>query len=148
MSPNGVSGWQPATMTPGTSGPLWLRDRAGNVSNMIVGAYSNDNGGPIRLEGGFSTYFSFLQHALNAAGSGTLLKLTAAQYSETLLVNTNTTYTIRGGYNSSHSSRTGTTQLNGSLTVQLGTLTVENLDVTGSMTVEGGEVTANAVSIQ
>lgn len=148
MSPNGVSGWQPATTTPGTSGPLWLRDRAGNVSAMIVGALSNDNGGPIRFEGGSSTYYSYLQHALNAAGSGTVLKLTAAQYSEALLANTNTTYTVRGGYNSSHSAITGTTQLNGTLTVQAGTLTMENLEVTGSVTVAGGAVTANSIFIQ
>ena len=146
MSPNGVSGWQPATTTPGTSGPLWLRDRAGNVSAMIVGALSNSNGGPIRMDGG--TYYSFLQHALNAAGSGTVLKLSATQYSETLLANTNTSYTIRGGYDGSHNTVTGTSQLSGDLTVQAGTLAVENLDVTGSVTVVGGAVTANSFSIQ
>lgn len=146
MSSNGVNGWQPATTTPGTGGPLWLRDRAGNVSSMIVGTLSNSNGGPIRMEGG--AYYSFLQHALNAAGSGTVLKLSAAQYSETLLANTNASYTVRGGYDSSHNNVTGTSQLSGNLTVQAGTLTVENLDVTGSVNVAGGAVTTNALSIQ
>jgi len=140
--------WQPATTTPGTGGPVTLRDRAGNMSQPIYGVNWNSNGGPIRVEGGPYPYYSFLQHALNAVGSGTVLKVTAVQYSEALLANTNTTYTVRGGYNSSHSAITGTTQLSGSLTIQTGTLTVENLDVAGSVTVAGGAVTTNAISIQ
>lgn len=147
MSANGVSGWQPATTTPGTGGPLWLRDRAGNTS-IINGVFWNSNGGPIRVEGGPYPYFSYLQHALNAAGSGNVLKLAAAQYLETLLANTNTTYTVRGGYDSSHGSVTGTSRISGSLTVQAGDLTMENLEVTGGMTVSGGVVTTNSLSLQ
>jgi hypothetical protein len=147
MSLNGVNGWQPATTTPGTGGPLWLRDRAGNIT-VINGAYWNTEGGPIRVEGGSYPYYSFVQHAINAAGSGNVFKLKAAQFNETLLATANASYTVRGGYDSSHSSITGTTQLNGSLTVQAGTLTVENLDVAGTMTVESGAVTASAISIR
>jgi hypothetical protein len=148
MSLNGIS-WQPATTTPGTGGPLWLRDKAGNQAMIGSGTLSNSNGGPIRLEGGSSTYYSFVQHALNATGSGALLKINSALYNENLTVNTfSTGFTLRGGYNSGHSSVTGTTQLGGSLTVQAGTLTVENLDVAGTVTLNGGTVTASALSIQ
>lgn len=145
MSLNGFSGWQPATMTPGTSGPLWLRDRAGNVSSPVSGEVWNATGGPIRVDGGL--YYSSLQHAFTAAASGNIIKLTTTPHSENLVAATSAALTLRGGYNSSHSSVTGTTPLSGNLTVQAGTLTVENLDLTGSMTVEGGAVTVNAISI-
>lgn len=145
MSLNG-SNWQPATTTPGTGGPLWLRDRAGNQAYISSGVVWNDNGGPIRIDGG--TYYSLLQHAVTAAASGNIIKLTTTPYSENLVTATTAALTIRGGYDSSHNTVTGTTPLNGSLTVQAGALTVENLDVTGTVAIEGGAVTANAITIQ
>lgn len=145
MSFNGFSGWQAATMTPGTSGPLWLRDRAGNVSGPFSGEVWNATGGPIRVDGGM--YYSSLQHAFTAAASGNIIKLTTTPHSENLVAATSAALTLRGGYNSSHSSVSGTTPLSGNLTVQAGTLTVENLDLTGIMTIEAGAVTANSITI-
>lgn len=145
MSLNGSS-WQPATTTPGTGGPLYLRDRAGNQSGPFFGAYGNDNGGPIRIDSG--TYYSLLQHAVTAATNGNIIKLTSTPCSENLVTSTTAALTIRGGYDSSHNAVTGTTPLNGNLTVQAGTLTVENLNVTGNVSVVGGAVTANAIAIQ
>jgi len=146
MSTDG-SNWLPASTTPGTSGPLWLRDRAGNTAFISGGSYANVNGGPIRIEGGSSTYYSLLQHALNAAGSGDVIKLTTSQYSESLVVNTPAALTVKGGYNGSHSIVTGTTQVSGSLTVQAGTLALENLDLSGTVSIDGGEVVAQSLTI-
>jgi DNA-binding beta-propeller fold protein YncE len=145
MSTDG-SAWQPATATPGTGGPLWLRDLAGNTT-IINGFLANPNGGPIRIEGGSSTYYSLLQHAVNGAGSGDVIKLTGSPCSENLLVNTPSALTVRGGYNGSYSAIAGTTQLTGTLTVQAGELTMENIDLSGVMEIHGGSVMANTLSV-
>jgi photosystem II stability/assembly factor-like uncharacterized protein len=144
MSLDGSS-WQPASTTPGTGGPLWLRDRAGNTS-LISGTLSNSNGGPVLISRAVPVFFSSLQPAFNTAGSGDIFKLTATQYSEDVVMSANTDFTIKGGYDSSHGTVTGTTRINGSMTVQAGTLTMENLEL-GNLTASGGTVVAESLTM-
>lgn len=140
------SNWQTATTTPGTSGPLWLRDRAGNTTYISGGSVANNNGGPLRIDGG--NYYSFLQHALNAAGSGNTIKLASTALSENLTLSNNVALTIKGGYDSNIGSVTGTTPLNGSLSVQAGSLIIENIAMTGTMTVGNGSVNVTNLTIK
>src|SRR6185369_10538007 len=100
-----------------------------------------------RIEGGSSTYYSLLQHAFNAAGNGTLIKITTTPLSENLVLSNSGSITIRGGYDSGLGSVTGRTQVSGSLTTQAGTLTIENLDQLGNVTINGGTVVAGSLSI-
>lgn len=145
MSLDGIF-WQPATTTPGSGGLLWLRDRAGNVSS-VSGVVWNSNGGPIRMAGSSSLYYSSLQPAYDTAQNGDIIKLTQAPWSENLVLARSGAITIRGGYDSSHGAVTGTTTLTGALTVQSGNPCVENLEVTGNVAIEGGTMTASALTI-
>jgi len=139
------SSWQPAVTTPGTGGPLWLRDRAGNTA-LIGGTYANGNGGPILIEGA-ATYYSFLQHAVNAVGTGSLLKVTTVPYTENLVLAVPASFTLRGGYDTLAGNATGITRVNGSLTVQAGEVTLENLELAGSVSLDGGTAVAGSLSI-
>ncbi len=145
MSLNGTS-WLPATTRPGTGGPLWLRDKAGNASYLAGGSYASTVGGPIQLPHATPVYYSLLQHAYDAALDGDLIKLTAG-LTENLTLARGTTVTIRGGYDSGFTAATGTTPLSGSLTVQAGAAALENMTVQGTMTISAGEVTANGLSL-
>ncbi|NJD92276.1 MAG: choice-of-anchor D domain-containing protein, partial [Geobacter sp.] len=145
MSFNG-SNWQPATTYVMTGSPLWLRDRAGNTAYISGGSVANNIGGPLKIDGG--SYYSFLQHALNAAGSGNTIRLAATALSENLTLSNSAALTIKGGYDSNLSSITGITPLNGNLTVQSGSLTLENVGLTGTMTVGSGSVTVTYLTIK
>lgn len=146
MSFNGIS-WQPATTTPGTGGPLWLRDKAGNISYFSVGTDGNLTGGPIQVSRATPVYYSFIQNAYNAAQSGELIKL-AASSTENLTLSRNVNLTIRGGFTSSFSTVSGTTSVTGSLTVQAGSNLIENIDLSGTVTVQGGDISASNMSIR
>lgn len=145
ISLNGTD-WSPATTKPGTGGPLWLRDKAGNISYIAAGSYGSTVGGPIQLPHATPVYYSLLQHAYDAALDGDLIKLTAG-LTENLALARATTVTIRGGYDSGFTSATGTTPLSGNLTVQSGAATLENISVQGTITIGPGEVTVNSLSL-
>jgi hypothetical protein len=139
--------WQPATTSPGSGGPLRLRDKAGNISYIDAGSYASTVGGPIQLPHSTPVYYSLLQHAYDAALNGDLIKLTAG-LTENLSLARSTTVTVRGGYDSGFSAATGTTSLSGNLTVRAGAAAIENVALQGVMTIETGEVTANGLSVR
>jgi ELWxxDGT repeat protein len=146
MSLNGFT-WQPATTQPGTGGPLWLRDKAGNVSQIAGGSYTNSNGGPIQMSSATGVYFSWVQHAYNAALSGDLIKLSNG-LAENLTLSRNINLTLRGGYGSGFATVTGTTPVTGDLKLQAGSASIENIDLSGTMTVEGGDATVSGISVR
>lgn len=144
MSYNAVT-WQPASTHPGTGGPLWLRDRAGNVSG-FSGSYADPNSGPVQMSRATPVYYSLVQHAYDAAMSGDLIKLSTG-LAENLTMSRSINLTLRGGYSSGFGSITGTTPITGNLTVQTGSATIENIDLNGTMTLKGGDATVNGMSI-
>ena len=147
MSFNGIT-WQPASTQPGTGGPLWLRDLAGNVSLIPGGSYTNTNGGPVQMSSYSSVYYSFVQHAYNAALNGDLIKI-ANSLTENLTLSRSINLTLRGGYaNGFGSAPNSTTPITGNLSVQAGTASIENIDLTGTMSVDGGSVTVGSVSVR
>jgi len=146
MSFNSVT-WIPATTQPGTGGPLWLRDKAGNVSLISGGSIINPNGGPIQISSYSSGYYSFVQHAYDAALNGDLIKI-SNNLTENLTLARSINLTLRGGYASGFATVTGTTPITGNLTVKGGTTSLENIDLNGIMAVEGGSVSAENLSVR
>lgn len=146
MSFNGTDPWIPAATSPGTGGPLWLRDRAGNLSYIPSGNYTNTNGGPIQMISSPTAYYSLVQHAYDAALNNDLIKLSTG-LTEQLTLSRTAAVTIRGGYDSGFSAVTGTTPVTGNMAIQAGSATIENIDLSGVMTVEGGAVSLSGVSI-
>lgn len=146
MSLDGGTTWQPATLHPGTSGPIFIRDKAGNFAYVPAGSYSNSYGGPVQVARSTTQYYSLIQHAYDAGQSGDLIKV-ATGSTENLVLSRNTNLTIRGGYNSSFSAMTSTSPITGNLTLQAGSSLIENIELHGTILIEGGDATLSNVSI-
>jgi len=104
--------------------------------------YSNQ---PVKVIGGSS--YTTLQGAYNASIDGDVLQIYAIILAENLELNRPITATISGGYDASYSTVVGMTTLNG-LTVVDGAAIVDNVINNGVVTVTGGSLIANGLSIR
>jgi len=145
MSLDGTT-WQTANSYPGTGGPLLLRDKAGNISS-IVGTYASPNSGPVQTVSKWGYYYSFVQHAYAVATNNDLIKLKSTTLMENITLSNNTSITIRGGYGTGFSTVSGITSITGNLAVAAGSTVIENISLSGMMTVNGGAITAENLSI-
>ena len=76
---------------------------------------------------GMSLYTE-VQNAYNAASEGDTIELQDTDmYADSLNISRDVTVTIKGGYNCDYTGRTGTTTINGNLTITTGTLTLEDI---------------------
>lgn len=82
-----------------------------------------------KTTGGTTTYFSDLQSALNAAMTGDVFKLQSGITSGNIIIGTNTAVTLKGGYDATFNSRSGTTTISGSLTISKGTVTIDGIEI-------------------
>lgn len=139
--------WQTATIHPASGDPLWIRDRAGNSTFIPGGSYINPNGGPIYMTSAGAVYYSLLQHAYDAAQAGDLIKLKSA-LAGNLTLNRSTSLTIRGGYSNDFTTVSGTSPITGNLLVQAGSALVENIDLNGTMSVNGGDITVSGIALR
>jgi len=80
--------------------------------------------------GGNTPCYTTIQSAINAASSGSVIKILAGTYSENLSLNSSNNYELQGGQNSTYSSTTGTSSVN-SMTFgsNCGTVTVGGMVV-------------------
>jgi len=77
-----------------------------------------------------ATEYCTLQEAVNAASTGSSVLARGGVLSNTLVMNrSNTTITLKGGYTSFTSTSSGFTSLSGPLTIQQGTLVVDNIAI-------------------
>ena len=80
--------------------------------------------------GGNTPCYTMVQTAIDAASSGTVIKIKSGTYSENLAADTAGSYTLQGGWNSTFTSRTSASTIR-SLTVgpNSGAVTVEYVDI-------------------
>ena len=82
---------------------------------------------PVQVQSPQVSYYSVISNAYAAlSGSGTILTR-QYEFVENLNLDKVVSVVIKGGYDSSYSTNSGFTTLNGSLTIRNGSLTVENL---------------------
>jgi len=62
--------------------------------------------------GGTTPCYTTIQSAINAASSGSVIKVLAGSYAENLSLNSSNNYELQGGQNSTYSSTTGTSSVN------------------------------------
>jgi len=96
----------------------------------------NDNdpniypGGPsVRMFGGIFSYFFLIQEAYDAAHTGDTIQCQDALYTEDLFFDLDKSVFLEGGYDCAYSITTGTTTLNGSITITDGAATIENIEL-------------------
>lgn len=95
---------------------------------------SGYGGTPIMLyKGAYSPdYYNTVQTAYNNSMNGNEIKLWASDFSENLSFNRPVNVSIRGGYNDNFADRPGKTALQGTLTINNGTVIVDGLQLGGS----------------
>jgi len=82
---------------------------------------------PVRITGASPVYYSSLQDAYNSAVSGDTIESNAETLTGNLSINLNKSVTLTGGYNCDYSSLSGSTTLNGTLSVTNGSASIENI---------------------
>jgi photosystem II stability/assembly factor-like uncharacterized protein len=140
----GSSVWQQATPTlPYGTSSLWLRDIFGNSTYI---SQTTQYGFSVRL-GDLSLYSTILQ-AFNSAVSGNTIKLTATSLSENLTFGRGIALTVSGGFNNTFSSVIASTTIIGAVTVQGDNLELQNINLSGAMTISSGSANLKTVIIQ
>ena len=76
--------------------------------------------------GGNTPCYTTVQTAVNAASTGTSIKILQGSYSENVSLSTSKELTLSGGWNTSYTTQSSTTSVN-SLTISNGGITVDNL---------------------
>ena len=76
--------------------------------------------------GGNTPCYTTVQAAVNAASTGTSIKIVQGNYNENVVLSTSKQVTLSGGWNSSYTTQSSTTSVN-ALTISNGGITVDNL---------------------
>jgi hypothetical protein len=106
----------------------WLElDDAVTVSTQVSVEICSDSA--VRIAGASPVYYSTLQSAYDAAIDGDTIESQAVEVTENLDLNSNKSITFIGGYNCDFSEITGYTSINGSITINDGTVVMENFKV-------------------
>jgi hypothetical protein len=82
---------------------------------------------PVRINYATPVYYSTIQEAYDAAAEGDSIQSRDTVLNEDLVFDLNKTVAISGGYGCNYSAVTGITTVSGSLTIDDGTLTIDNL---------------------
>jgi len=86
-------------------------------------------GSPILVNSSAPMYYLTVQAALTSAQNGDVLETIAGDLYENLTLSRNVQLTLKGGVGTSNGEVTGYTFLHGTLTINVGTLVVENLTI-------------------
>ena len=82
---------------------------------------------PVRITGAPPVYYGSLQGAYAMAADSALIQVQAVSLTETINLNRNIAFTLKGGYDACFTANPGSTTLTGSLTVTSGTAIAENI---------------------
>lgn len=96
---------------------------------LVTAGFTYDDAHQIRIEGGVTGYYTNLQAAYNAADDGSIIKMWATKYTESLICARPVTVSLSGGYDEAYATRSGETLLKGTLTVTDGTVIIDGLTI-------------------
>ncbi len=95
-----------------------------DADKSVTVTFNRNTAQQVRLD---STYYSTILAAYAAAASGKTIRTWGADFSENFTFNGGKAVTLEGGYDSEYTSNSGYTTLTGPVTIQRGSLTVENI---------------------
>ncbi len=81
---------------------------------------------PVRIDRATPVYYSSLQSAYDAAVYGDTIQSRNVSFTDDLTIDRSILVTLEGGYDCDYTTTTGNTSLNGIMTINDGTITVEN----------------------
>lgn len=114
-----LSAWNGCTNKAGNSCTVVI-----NAAKSITATFSKHN--PVHIANG-SNYYSSLQSAYRAAGRTSIIQTQEVIITGNLSTSSSKSITLLGGYDATYSGRSGYTFLQGTLTVNKGTLVVDNI---------------------
>ena len=82
---------------------------------------------PARIHGGSGKTFPLLQSAYDSAANNDIIQAREFEFSENLLLNRNIRVKIKGGYDTTYTTNSGNSALNGTMRIRSGALKVKNL---------------------
>ncbi len=83
---------------------------------------------PVRIAGTTPAYYSSLEAAYTAAAEGNIIQAEAIAFIESLTLNRGIDFTLKGGFDNSFSTQSGSTTLQG-LTIQNGSVTTDRVTI-------------------
>jgi len=75
------------------------------------------------------TYYATVQDAYNAVSGSTVIKVRNLTFAEDLVFNLPMDVTLDGGYDDTWATQAGSTNVSGTVTIEAGSLTVNNLSI-------------------
>jgi hypothetical protein len=97
---------------------------------IIVTESASCANGAVRIAGTTPVYYDTLQLAYNAADNyGDIIEIRNVLLAESLNINLDKSVTLKGGYDCNYSARSGSTTLNGTLTISNGSVSIEDFVV-------------------
>lgn len=98
-----------------------------SADTFVTAAFDRDTTHQVYVPGVTPAYYSTIQDAYNVATDGSTIKTWATTYSESLVCNRPIMVNLQGGYDKDYTTQVGATALHGQLTINVGSLTVNNL---------------------
>jgi hypothetical protein len=83
----------------------------------------------VRIAGTTPVSYTSLQNAYNAAVNDNEIQIQNMVLTENVNMSDNKTVTIKGGYDCNYSARSGSTTINGTLTISNGSVSIEDVVV-------------------
>jgi hypothetical protein len=81
---------------------------------------------PVRVLGATTDYYSLFKDALSNASAGDTVESQDYAFSDDIIYNNISAITIKAGHDCSYSSITGTTTINGNMTINNGSITIQS----------------------
>jgi hypothetical protein len=132
---------QPSVLKDGSSYKMWYTGgrihrpytNAYNTASFVEGsigcAVSAASGASLVKNDSTSSFYSSIQTAYNAAATGQSLLMQAVEFTEDLTLSGSIAVSLLGGYDSSFSSTSGFTIVNGVVTIKGGPVTLSNIEI-------------------
>jgi len=90
-------------------------------------AYFYDS--PVRIKSSLTHYYAQIQQACANSSPGSIIEARLQDYYEDLVFNYNRAVTIKGGFDSQFGSQSDASIIHGSITISVGTVTIDNLAI-------------------
>ncbi|UCH80895.1 MAG: hypothetical protein JSW20_14335, partial [Nitrospiraceae bacterium] len=105
------------------------RDAAGNETGYTPAwSFTTECFPPVRINGPITRYYSSLQAAYDdpATTDGDIIQTRELTFTEDLMFNSDKSVTLKGGFNCDYTFITGATTLNGTMTINIGSIIIDS----------------------
>ena len=99
------------------------------TDTVVTATFARDTSHQVSIDGTIPVYYSSIQDAYNDAPSESIIRLWAIDYNESVTFDRPVSVTVQGGFSGDYTSITGSSVLNGTLTIIDGTVAADGLAI-------------------